>query len=136
MNQSVLVGRLTKDIELKYLQNSKNCLFTLAVERGMKDEAGNNLVDFISCVAWNNQAEFLANYCKKGDKVGVVGRIQTRSYQDQTGQTRFITEVICNQVEAYNPKPQQDTQQQAPKNSGMKVNGNNYQPVNDDDLPF
>ena len=137
MNQVCLTGRLTKDIELKHLQDNKNCLFTIAVDKGMKDEAGNRLCDFISCVAWNNQAEFLSKYCHKGDMIGVVGRIQTRNYQAQDGSTRFITEVICNQVEAYGLKKQEENQQQQqPKNTGMKVNGKNYQPVNDDSLPF
>ena len=136
MNQVCLTGRLTKDIELKHLQDNKNCLFTLAVDKGIKDEAGNRLCDFISCVAWNNQADFLSKYCHKGDMIGVVGRIQTRNYQDQTGQTRFITEVVCNQVEAYGLKKQEENQQQKPNNTGMKVNGKNYQPTDDSDLPF
>jgi single-strand DNA-binding protein len=143
INCTFLVGRLVKDIELQYLQNSKNCLFTLAVDRGFKDESGNKQADFISCVAWNGQAEFLSKYCKKGDRIGVKGRIQTRNYQAQDGTTRFITEVVCDTVESYEPRqaqqqeqPQQQPQQE-PKHSGMKVNGKQYNVVDDNDpLPF
>ena len=143
MNCTFLVGRLVKDIELQYLQNSKNCLFTLAVDRGFKDESGNRQADFISCVAWNGQAEFLANYCKKGDRIGVKGRIQTRSYQAQDGTTRFITEVVCDTVESYEPRQQGEQlqqqpqqKQQEPKHSGMSVNGKQYNVVDDSEMPF
>lgn len=138
INTAFLVGRLVKDIELQHLQNSKNCLFTLAVDRGFKDESGNKQADFISCVAWNVQAEFLSKYCKKGDRIGVKGRIQTRNYQAQDGSTRFITEVVCDTVESYEPRQQQVEPQQEPKNSGMSVNGKSYNVVDDSqgDLPF
>ena len=94
MNSVVLTGNLTKDIELKHINDNENCLFTLAVSRGFKDEQGNIQTDFISCVAWNGQAKFLSQYCHKGDRIGVKGRIQTRSYQAQDGTTKFITEII------------------------------------------
>lgn len=142
MNCVQITGRLVKDIELQHLQNSKNCLFTLAVDRGFKDENGNTQCDFIPCVAWNGQAEFLSKYCHKGDRVGLIGRIQVRNYQAQDGTTRFITEVVASSVEAYQPKQQQQEQEQPaqqPKNTGMKVNGKVYNPIVEDDnsgLPF
>lgn len=109
MNSVVLVGRLTKDIELKTTSNGiGNALFTLAVDNPFSQDGQ---TDFISCVAWRGQAEFLANYCKKGDKVALKGRIQTRSYQNQQGATQFVTEVIVEQVESCQPK-QQDAQPQ------------------------
>lgn len=136
INTIILVGRLVKDIELKYMQSgTSNCLFTLAVDRGFKDEQGNVQCDFISCVAWSGQAEFLSRYCRKGDRVGVKGRLQTRNYQDQSGATRFITEVVVEQVESYTPKPtQQQPQQEQPAkhNTGVKVNGKAYNPSDDD----
>ena len=136
MNCVLIVGRITKDIELRQMSSgTSNCLFTLAVDRGFKDEQGNVQCDFISCVAWSGQAEFLSRYCRKGDRVGVKGRLQTRNYQDQSGATRFITEVVVEQVESYTPKPQQQPQQQEQPvnyNTGMKVNGKSYNPTDDD----
>ena len=136
MNCVLIVGRITKDIELRQMSSgTSNCLFTLAVDRGFKDEQGNVQCDFISCVAWSGQAEFLSRYCRKGDRVGVKGRLQTRNYQDQSGATRFIAEVVVEQVESYTPKPQQQPQQQEQPvnyNTGMKVNGKSYNPTDDD----
>lgn len=135
MNVALITGRLTKDIDLRYVGDNANCLFTLAVDRGFKDEQGNKQTDFISCVAWNKQAEFLHKYTKKGDRVGVKGRIQTRNYQAQDGSTRFITEIVVDTVESYESKPQE--QEQQPK-SNVRVNGKPYNPQVDDDdtIPF
>lgn len=141
MNSVLLSGRVVKDIELRSVGEASNALFTLAVNRGFKDEQGNQQVDFISCVAWNGQAEFLSKYCHKGDMIGIKGRIQVRNYQAQDGTQRFITEVVCDTVESYAPKPQaqqEQPQQQPPRNSGIKVNGKAYNPQVDDNdgLPF
>lgn len=132
MNSCVLVGNLTKDVELRQVNEQTSCaMFTLAVARDFKNPDGSTTTDFISCVAWNGQAVFLSRYCKKGDKIGITGRIQTRNYQDQNGQTHFITEIICNSVESYTKREQ--TQQPQPtatptqKNTGVKVNGNNVE---------
>ncbi|MFJ8099375.1 single-stranded DNA-binding protein [Lysinibacillus sp. NPDC096212] len=96
MNQTQLIGRLTKDPELKYSPSGVPVVrFTLAVNREMKrDEA-----DFINCIAFNKVAESLANYQKKGSRIGVVGRIQTGSYENQQGQRVFTTDVIANSIE-------------------------------------
>lgn len=96
MNQTQLIGRLTKDPELKYSPSGVPVVrFTLAVNREMKrDEA-----DFINCIAFNKVAESLANYQKKGNRIGVVGRIQTGSYENQQGQRIFTTDVIANSIE-------------------------------------
>lgn len=96
MNQTQLIGRLTKDPELKYSPSGIPVVrFTLAVNREMKrDEA-----DFINCIAFNKVAESLANYQKKGSRIGVVGRIQTGSYENQQGQRIFTTDVIANSIE-------------------------------------
>lgn len=142
MNQCILTGRLTKDVEIRYFNDKANALFTLAVDSGYKDASGNPQVDFISCQAWNGQAEFLSKYCKKGDKVLISGRISVRNYQAQDGTTRFITEVVVDRVESLQPKeaPQQAQQPQPkPKNTGYKVNGQPQQveaTVDDTDLPF
>ena len=141
MNLICVTGRITKDLELQTLQNGTyNCNFSIAVERGYKDEQGNMQVDFFSVVAWNSPAEFLCKYCKKGDKIGIKGRLQTRQYQTQNGETRFITEIVVDQVESYQPKETAQAkpkQEPKPKNIGVTVNGKAYNPVDDDqDLPF
>ena len=137
MNSCVIVGNLTKDVELRQVNENTSCaMFTLAVARDFKNPDGSTTTDFISCVAWNGQANFLSRYCKKGDKIGIVGRIQARNYQDQQGQTHFITEVICNSVESYTKREQpqqQPTATPTQKNTGVKVNGNNVELHFEDD---
>lgn len=112
MNKCCLVGRITKDVEIRYTQSQNACvMFTLAVNREFRNPDGSYSADFISCVAWNNQAEFLSKYVKKGYMLSVSGRIQTRTYQTQNGETRAITEVIVDSVENLTPKPQEQQPQ-------------------------
>ena len=98
MNNIILIGRLTKDPELRYTPNGKAvCSFTLAVDRpysGEKKEA-----DFINIVVWNKVGENCAQYLSKGRKAAVQGRLQIRSYEDNNGQRRYVTEVVANSVE-------------------------------------
>ena len=158
MNNVNLVGRITKDVEIRYTQNQNACvMFTLAVNRDFPNPQGQYEADFISCVAWNNQADFMSRYVKKGYMLSVSGRIQTRKYQDQQGQTKVITEVIVNNVENLTPRQQEQPQQQQmvniPKPTMQNVNfkqeprnmmGQIEQAppqvfdveVNDEDLPF
>ena len=146
MNSVNLVGRITKDVEIRYTKNQNACvMFTLAVNRDFPNPQGQYEADFISCVAWNNQAEFLSKYVKKGYLLGVSGRIQTRTYQTQNGETRAITEVIVNNLENLTPKPQQPQQQmvnaqykQEPKNMMEQIKNAPQQvfDVEDDMLPF
>lgn len=137
MNSCTIAGNLTKDVELRQVNENTSCaMFTLAVARDFKNPDGSTTTDFISCVAWNGQAVFLNRYCKKGDKIGIVGRIQTRNYQDQNGRTHFITEIICNSVESYTKREQvqqQPTATPTNKNTGVKVNGNNVELHFEDD---
>lgn len=98
INQVVLVGRTTKDIELAYTRNNKAYTkFTLAVNRGFKDEQGNQQADFIRIVAWGKQAENAAKFVKKGSLIAITGRIETGSYDDN-GTTRYTTDVVANQI--------------------------------------
>lgn len=84
INRAVLVGRLTKDPELRYTPNGiASTRFTIAVNRTFSNQQGEREADFISCVAWRKQAENLANYMRKGNLIGVEGRIQTGSYEGQ-----------------------------------------------------
>lgn len=96
INNVVLVGRTTKDPELRYTpSNVAVATFSLAVNRNFKDANGEREADFINCVIWRQQAENLANWAKKGALIGITGRIQTRSYENQQGQRVYVTEVIA-----------------------------------------
>lgn len=100
INSVVLVGRLTKDIELRKTTNGiSTCTFTLACDKKFKpSQEGAPTADFISCVAWRQSADFLSNYAKKGSIVGVEGSIQTRNYDGQDGRKVYVTEVLCDRV--------------------------------------
>ncbi len=109
LNRVVLIGRLTRDPELKYTPSGKAVAnFTIAVDRNMAPNAqGERETDFIPCVTWEKQAEFAANYLGKGRLVAVEGRIQVRKYQTQDGQNRTFTEVKCDRVQGLD-KPRQE----------------------------
>ncbi|MBB5174764.1 single-stranded DNA-binding protein [Texcoconibacillus texcoconensis] len=105
INRVVLVGRLTKDPELRYTANGIAVTsFTLAVNRPFSNQQGNREADFINCVVWRKQAENVANYLKKGSQAGVDGRMQTRSYENQEGRRIFVTEVVAESVQFLEPK--------------------------------
>ncbi len=98
MNKAILVGRMTRDAELKTTAGGVSvCSFTLAVNRRYKNAEGNYDADFINCVAWRAQAEFISKQFKKGDMFGIVGNLQTRTYE-KDGTKVYITEVIVEEV--------------------------------------
>lgn len=98
LNQLVIIGRLTKEPELRKTENGKKVSnITLAVQRGYKNVNGVYDTDFIDCVLWNNVAESTTEYCKKGDLLGVRGRVQTRSYEKDE-ETKYVTEVVAEKV--------------------------------------
>lgn len=98
LNRVVLVGRITKDPELRYTQTGIAVVgFTLAVNRPYADAQGERQADFIPCVAWRNQAENLAKHITQGALLGVEGRMQVRSYDTDQGK-RYTTEVVCDSV--------------------------------------
>lgn len=139
INNTVLVGRLTKDAELRYTpSNVAVATFTLAVNRTFKNENGDREADFINCVMWRQQAENLASWAKKGALIGVTGRIQTRSYDNQQGQRVYVTEVVAEQFQLLESKgqgnqtQQRQAQQQAPDFSRQGA----PMDISDDDLPF
>lgn len=139
MNSICLVGRLTKDVELRYTpSNVAVATFTLAVNRTFKNENGDREADFINCVMWRQQAENLANWAKKGALIGITGRIQTRSYDNQQGQRVYVTEVVAEQFQLLESKgqgnqgQQRQAQQQAPDFSRQGA----PMDISDDDLPF
>ncbi|MCM3731988.1 single-stranded DNA-binding protein [Fictibacillus nanhaiensis] len=105
LNRVVLVGRLTKDPELKYTPNGVAVAnFTLAVNRPFSNQQGEREADFINCVVWRKPAENVANYLKKGSLAGVDGRLQTRSYENNQGQRVYVTEVMAESVQFLEPK--------------------------------
>ena len=149
INSVVLVGRLTKDIELRKTQSGLSVAsFTVACDRRLSQEQRNNneqSADFINCVAWRGSADFLGKYAHKGDTVGVEGRIQTRNY-DRDGQRVYVTEVLANSVNLLHSKQAVQSQEQAsyepqvtqvPK--PQQMSDFDYLPnveVSSDDLPF
>ncbi len=105
MNKVILIGRLVKDPEVKTTQSQiAFCGFTIAVDRKFKTASGERQADFISCVAWRQQAEFLGKYFQKGSRVAVVGNLQSRSYDDKEGKKVYITEVVVDEIEFVDSK--------------------------------
>lgn len=106
LNRVVLIGRLTKDPEFKHTPTSGVAVatFTLAVDRNFKNANGERDTDFIPCVVYREQAEACSKYLSKGKLASVDGRIQVRSYEGQDGQTRWVTEIIADNVQFLSPK--------------------------------
>ncbi len=159
MNKVFLIGRLTKDPELRYTgTNTPVASFTLAVNRNFTNQSGEREADFIPIVIWRKQAENVKNYLTQGSQVAVDGRIQTRSYDDNQGQRRYVTEVIADNVQfldtkgsrenapagtttpANNPTPYDFDSGNESQTSDVKSDpfadfGANIE-ISDDDLPF
>ncbi len=105
MNKVILVGRLTKDPEVKTTQNQiEYCSFSVAVDRRFKSASGEKQSDFINCVAWRQQAKLLGQYFQKGSRIGIVGSIQSRSYDDKDGKKVYVTEVSVDEIEFVDSK--------------------------------
>ena len=145
INNVTLVGRLTKDAELKYTPaNQAVAQFTLAVNRTFKNANGERESDFINCVIWRKSAENFANFVKKGALIGITGRIQTRNYENQQGQRVYVTEVIAENFQMLESRNQQQGQQQAQPQQATQQQAKQPDPfaggaptsLNDDDLPF
>jgi single-strand DNA-binding protein len=138
MNRVVLVGRLTKDPDLKYTPNGVPvATFTLAVNRPFKTN-GEQEADFINCTVWRKPAENAANFLKKGSLAGVDGRIQTRNYEGQDGKRVYVTEVQAESVQFLEPKGEKKQQEEAPQTRASEdpFNGKGSIDINDSDLPF
>lgn len=105
INRVVLVGRLTKDPELKYTPNGiASCQFTVAVNRAFQNQQGEREADFINCQAWRKHAENLANFMKKGSLIGLEGRIQTGSYEGKDGKRVYTTDVVADSIQFLEPR--------------------------------
>lgn len=136
INQVVLVGRLTKAVDLRYTQSGHAVAsFTIAVDRPFKNAQGEKETDFINGNVWKKQAENMANYTDKGSLVGITGRIQVRNYE-KDGKRVYVTEVVAENVKFLSQKStnQEQSQHTKPTNDpfaeGQPIN------INDDDLPF
>ena len=139
LNNVSLVGRLTKDVDLRYTpSNVAVATFTLAVNRTFKNENGDREADFINCVMWRQQAENLASWAKKGALIGITGRIQTRSYDNQQGQRVYVTEVVAEQFQLLESKGQgnQEQQKQAQQQTPDFSRQGAPMDISDDMLPF
>lgn len=116
INNVVLAGRLTKDVELRFTANGVAVAsFTLAVNRPFKNAEGENEADFINCVIWRQPAETLANHTGKGSLIGVEGSIQTRTYETEDGSKRYVTEVVANRFSFLESKKQEEPSKPANK---------------------
>lgn len=158
INRVVLVGRLTRDVDLKYTQSGAAVgQFSMAVNRQFTNANGDREADFINCVIWRKSAENFANFTKKGSLVGIDGRLQTRNYENQQGQRVYVTEVVVDNFsllesrETTQNRPSEPVQAPAPNNqrpatkpTAQTNNGYQNDPfsggqsvdISDDDLPF
>jgi len=158
MNKVVLIGRLTRDPELRYTgSNTPVATFSLAVNRNFSNQNGEREADFINIVVWRKQAENVKNYLTQGSQVAVEGRIQTRTYDDPNGNKRYITEVVADNVEFLGSKNSSNTNMNstaknaeptpydfgdAPEPKGTDVDSNPFADfgasieISDDELPF
>ena len=143
LNRIVLIGRLTRDPELRFTPNGHAvCSFTLAVDRPFTNQEGNRETDFINIVVWNKQGENCAQYLAKGRLAAVDGHLQIRSYDGNDGQRRYVTEVIADNVRFLSSRNEgnassnsNNTGYQSP-NLGAINSFENTAPLTSDDLPF
>lgn len=150
MNRVVLVGRLTKDPELRFTSSGiAVATFTLAVNRTFTNQQGEREADFINIVVWRRPAENVANYLRKGSLAGVDGRIQTRHYDGQDGRRVYVTEVVADSVQFLDTRKSEEPKKQEQRytpdpGASFKQNNDMQDPfaqdgqidINDDDLPF
>lgn len=158
INRSVLVGRLTRDVDLRYTANGTAvATFTVAVNRQFTNVNGEREADFINCVIWRKAAENFSNFTHKGSLVGIDGRIQTRNYENQQGQRVYVTEVVVENFALLEPKsannnhpsqnnnipnnnhsngPAQPTANNTAANEDPFADNTQSIDISDDDLPF
>ena len=137
LNSVCLVGRLTKNPELRYTpSNQAVATFSLAVNRNFKGQNGEREADFINCVIWRQQAENLANWAKKGALIGITGRIQTRNYENQQGQRVYVTEVVAENFQLLESQKEREGGQS--QGYGQPDFSRQAEPFNieESDLPF
>lgn len=130
INKAILMGRLTRDPVIRHTDSGKAvCNFTVAIDNGYSEEKS---ADFINCVAWNKTAEFVDKYFAKGRMIIVVGRIQTRTWEDRDGKKNYVTEVVASEVAFGESKKDAAT-----NSAGHTAAGDDFTPIDsNDDLPF
>ena len=142
INNTTLVGRLTKDVDLRYTSNgTATGTFTLAVNRNFKNANGEIEADFINCVIWRKAAENFATFTHKGSLVGITGRIQTRNYEGKDGNRVYVTEVVADNFALLEKKSDNAQQQSQPRQTNQRQSdpfASHGEPfvVDDDSLPF
>lgn len=157
MNKAILIGRLTKDPELRTTPNGRNvCQFSIAINRTYTNANGEREADFINCVVWDKQAENLVKYQRKGNQIAVEGRIQTRNYDDSNGKKVYVTEVLASNISFLDAKgtnngggsfnnllepPMQEVEENTPmetvsvEKDPFEAFGDSIE-ISDNDLPF
>lgn len=145
LNKVILAGRLVADPELKKTTNTDSsvCSFTVAVNRRYSKPGEQPQADFIDCVAWRQQAEFLSRYFRKGSSVCIIGSLQKRAWNDQQGNKRYTTEVIADEINFVDAKSEgpnrefsPDAVPQAPAYSTAPAELTKFEEADEDDLPF
>jgi len=146
MNKVILMGRLTKDPEVRYTQTNNTLVasFTLAVNRRFTREGDQQTADFINCSAWAKTGEFVSKYFKKGQQMAIVGRIQTRSWDDQQGQKRYATDVVAEEVYFADSKKNSDNgnfdntfgADESAQSGSNNASTSDFEVSSGDDLPF
>ena len=139
MNKVILMGRLTRDPEVRYTQtnNTMVATFSLAVNRRFARPGEERQADFINVVAWSKTGEFVSKYFKKGQQVAVVGRLQTRTWDDDQGQKHYITEVVAEEAYFADSKRDSDSSASFENTFGSTMPGaTDFEVSSSDDLPF
>ena len=134
MNKVILIGNLTRDPDYGETQSRISfCNFSIAVNRPYNDSNGERQTDFFNIKTWRGQADNCAKYLRKGSKVGVVGSLQTRTYEDNDGNKRNVTEIIANEVEFLSSANKSDDSGETARAQRSRPE---LEPIDDGDLPF
>jgi single-strand DNA-binding protein len=142
MNKVILMGRLTRDPEVRYTQTNNTLVasFSLAVNRRFVRPGEERQADFINIVAWSKLGEFCSKYFKKGQQVGIIGRIQTRTWDDEQGQKHYVTEVVAEEAYFADSKREGEAANSFESSFGTTMPGtgtsSDFEVSSDDDLPF
>lgn len=156
MNKAILIGRLTRDPELRTTPTGRNvCQFSIAVNRTYTSASGEREADFINCVVWDKQAENLCKYQKRGNQIAVDGRIQTRNYDDKDGKRVYVTEILASNISfldakgtnngggsSFNNLPEPPVQEDSVQMEATSIDNDPFEAfgesieISDNDLPF
>lgn len=138
MNKIILMGRLTRDVDVKYTQTTNTMIasFSLAVNRGFVKEGEERQADFFNITAFGKTGEFCSKYFSKGQQVAVIGRLQNRSWEDEQGQKHYATDVIAEEVYFADSKKQSNEYDAKELEDTLKNAGMDFNQIDDDSLPF